>query len=165
MPEIVERRRNWAPWLALLFVLVAIGLNAATFVVPGTPVILWLGLLAGLAAVAYSVVGLRRAFGRSQLFGGKISSSVFGVLALLVCGLLVFAWFQARALPPSAGAPHVGQKVPDFTLANTQGNKVSLAQLLGHDNPATLAAVGASDASTGSAPPKAVLLIFYRGYW
>ncbi len=157
MPEIVDRKPNRAPWMAFLFTLVAIGLNAAIFfVAQGTRALLWLGVLAGLVALVYGFMGVRRAFGRPQLYGGKVSSSIFGVLALLMCGLMAFAWFGARAMPASAGAPHIGQKAPEFTLADTQGNKVSLSQLLGH-----------ADATGGSsaAPPKAVLLIFYRGYW
>lgn len=161
MPEIAERRRNWAPWLALLFILVAMGLNAATFMTArGTLAILWLGLAAGLVALVYSIIGIKRAFGQPSVYGGKISSSIFGVLALLFCGLMAFGWFGARALPASAGAPHVGQKAPEFTLADTQGNNVSLTQLLGRDGAVKMAATGASNT-----PPKAVLLIFYRGYW
>ncbi|HZE25074.1 MAG TPA: hypothetical protein VE054_13850 [Blattabacteriaceae bacterium] len=74
-------------------------------------------------------------------------------------------------MPSSAAAPQVGQKVPDFTLADTSGNKVSLDQLLGKAD----ASVSASaNTATGQAipvglstatPTKAVLLVFYRGYW
>jgi hypothetical protein len=70
----------------------------------------------------------------------------------------------------------VGQKVPDFTLADSNGNKVSLGQLLGKaDSSISASATPASaNNSTGQAipagmspatPPKAVLLVFYRGYW
>ncbi len=58
------------------------------------------------------------------------------------------------ALAAPARALEVGQKAPDFTLTDTSGQAVSLAQLLA--NPI--------DAASGKAP-KAVLLIFYRGYW
>ena len=51
----------------------------------------------------------------------------------------------------TAGVPQVGQKTPDFTLANTNGQQISLAQLL--------------STPVGNAHPKAVLLVFYRGYW
>jgi len=81
-------------------------------------------------------------------------------------------FFHARAVPASAGAPHVGQTAPDFTLTDTAGKAVSLAQLLG---PATGGATAAdpiingvtngitNGATNGAA--KAVLLVFYRGYW
>jgi hypothetical protein len=156
MPEIVERRSNLAPWAALLLVVGAVALNMGLlFGLPGGPALLWLGLLLALAALAWSAVGVKRAFGQPQMYRGKISSAVFAFLAIAVCALLTFGWFQARALPRAGEAPQVGQKAPEFTLADTQGNKVSLAQLLGHGD------AGA----TRAAAPKAVLLIFYRGYW
>jgi hypothetical protein len=159
MPEIVERRRNGAPWVAFLFILLAIALNVWTFVAPlrWTQMLVWLSLAAGLCALFYAALGASRAFRQPQVFGGKISSSIFSVLAILICGLMAFAWFSARSLPASAGAPHVGQKAPDFTLADTQGNKVSLSKLLGGDS--------AAASNQNAVPNKAVLLIFYRGYW
>ena len=48
----------------------------------------------------------------------------------------------------------VGQRAPDFTLADSTGRSVSLDDLLAAE-PGNLASSG----------PKAVLLIFYRGYW
>ncbi len=74
--------------------------------------------------------------------------------SLLLVGVAIFSFFQARAIPASAGAPKVGQTAPDFTLADTSGQAVSMAQLF-------------APAADGSqvVPPKAVLLIFYRGYW
>jgi peroxiredoxin len=47
----------------------------------------------------------------------------------------------------------VGQKAPEFVLADANNNPVALSSLL-------------SAAMPGSqAPPKGVLLVFYRGYW
>ena len=45
----------------------------------------------------------------------------------------------------------VGQKAPDFTLTDSNDKPVTLAQLLTEP--------------INNQPPKAVLLIFYRGYW
>ena len=71
--------------------------------------------------------------------------------------LLAFGLFLAPApasaqtpLPASPGAPRVGEKAPDFTLADTAGKPVSLASLL-------------KPAESGEKPW--VLLVFYRGYW
>jgi hypothetical protein len=168
MPEkTTERRSNWAPWLALLLVLAVIGLNVAVFLgIPGQRLIPWLSLALALAAVIYAAIGLRRAFGQSHLYGGKISGCIFGALALLMFAMVVFGQYHARDLPASSGAPQVGQKAPDFTLSDSNGNKVSLGQLLGSGAAVTGTPGEASGATTvGSPAPKAVLLIFYRGYW
>jgi hypothetical protein len=101
-------------------------------------------------------------FRSPQIYGGKVSSSILGVVSLLICGLVAVASISSRALPSSAAAPQVGQKVPDFTLADTSGNKVSLDQLLSKAAGLAPVAAGAAGAAT---PPKAVLLVFYRGYW
>jgi cytochrome oxidase Cu insertion factor (SCO1/SenC/PrrC family) len=76
---------------------------------------------------------------------------VLTVVALLPVALTAFAFVVSRKLPNTTAAPQVGQKVPDFTLADTSGTPVTLDQLL--------------SASSGTQAPKAVLLIFYRGYW
>jgi hypothetical protein len=169
MTEITERRRNWAPWLALLLALAAILSNGAFFLgLPGQQAIPWLGLALTIAALVFAVLGMLRAFRQPQVYGGKVSSSILGVLALLICGLSVFSLVHARDLPAAGGAPQVGQKAPDFALADTHGIQVSLDELLGRA-PGLL--------SQGSPPPpinspyvssvrpKAVLLVFYRGYW
>ena len=171
MVETTERRRNWAPWLALLFAAVAVLSNAGFFVsLPGQGALVWVGVALAIAALVYAVVGIARAFRQPQgiYYGGKISSVILGVLSLLLSAFVGFALVTARTLPASAGAPHVGQKAPDFTLTDTHGIQLSLDELLGRA-PGSL--------SQGSPPPpinspyassirpKAVLLVFYRGWW
>src|SRR5215475_12219003 len=158
----VELRSNRAPWMALLMALAAVGLTVGFFYeVPGKSLLVWLTLLLALGAVGWGAVGIKRAFTRPRVYGGRITAAILGIASLLVCAILVFLWFHTRALPASAGAPQVGQKAPDFTLDDTKGAKVSLAQLL-----ETPPGGGGENASTGSAgAPKAVLLVFYRGYW
>ncbi len=156
MPEMTERQPNRMPWLALLLAVVAVGLNFGFFAgLPAQRALPWLSLLCGVAALFVSAIAVRRAFSRPQLYTGKISSSIIAVLSILVCALLTFATLESRSLPSSSAAPQVGQKAPDFTLPDTQGNQVSLTRLLDHG--------GAGAAN--SVAPKAVLLIFYRGYW
>jgi len=162
MPDIADRRTNWAPWLAFLFVLAVIGVNLVIFLgMPGAGLVPWLSLVFAVCAALFGVTGVWRAFLQSHLYGGKISSCLFGALALLMFGVVVFGQFHARDLPVSAGAPRVGQKAPDFALSDTNGNKISLEQLLGA--PQNTGAAGTTTASNQA--PKAVLLIFYRGYW
>ena len=61
-------------------------------------------------------------------------------------GFFSYVFFYVlRQVPPSAGAPRVGQKAPEFTLSDQDGKDMSLRDLV-----------------SGS---KAVALIFYRGFW
>ena len=168
----MTRQRNWAPWIALLLALAALLSNAGYFLgLPGQRALPWLSVALAIAALICAAVGIMRAFRQSQVYRGKISSPILGVLSLLICGLVAVASISSRALPSSAAAPQVGQKVPDFTLADTSGNKVSLDQLLGKaDAPASASANTATGQATPvsmspATPPKAVLLVFYRGYW
>ena len=159
MPDATERRRNTAPWWGLLFALGAIGCNVAFFVSPPLQGALpWLSVLFGVLALAFLATGLRRAFGRAHVYRGKVLSVVLTVIALFPLGLTAFAFVKARELPSSTAAPQVGQRVPDFTLSDTTWKPVSLDQLLA---PAASASTSQSQAQA----PKAVLLIFYRGYW
>ena len=57
------------------------------------------------------------------------------------------------ALIGAASALEVGQKAPDFTLRDSNGQPLSLVQLF------------AAAPADPDVPTKAVLLIFYRGYW
>jgi hypothetical protein len=160
MAETISGQRNWAPWIALLLALVALLSNAGFFIgLPGQRAIAWLSLALAIAALVCAAVGIMRAFRQSQIYGGKVSSSILGVVSVLICGLVAVASVSSRALPVATNAPQVGQKVPEFTLADTSGNKVSLDQLLGK-------AAGLTPVAAGAATPtKAVLLVFYRGYW
>lgn len=177
LPQPTPRQRNWAPWIALLLALAALFSNAGFFLgLPGQRAIPWLSVALAIAALICAVIGIMRAFRQPQVYGGKVSSSILGVLSLLICGLVAVASITSRALPAATNAPQVGQKVPDFTLADTSGNKVSLGQLLGKaDSSISASATPASGNNSsgqtipvglGAAmPPKAVLLVFYRGYW
>lgn len=168
MPELADRQRNWTPWIGLLLAVAAMLSNAGFFIaLPAQRAIAWLGVVLVIAAIVCAVIGILRAFRQSQIYRGKVSSSILGVLSLLICGLVTFGAISSRALPSSAAAPQVGQKVPDFTLADTNGIQISLDELLGRAR---------GSLSQGSPPPisspylssvrpKAVLLVFYRGYW
>jgi hypothetical protein len=172
MPETTNRQRNWAPWFALLLALAALLSNAGFFMgLPGQRALPWLSVALAIAALVCAAVGIMRAFRQPQVYGGKVSSSILGVVALLICGLVAIASVTSRNLPVATGAPQVGQKVPDFTLADTNGNKVSLGQLLGKaDSSVSASANNTADQAapvgiSAATPPKAVLLVFYRGYW
>jgi hypothetical protein len=114
----------------------------------------WLSLLLAIVALVVLVIGLRRALCHWQVYRSKVSSIVLGVLISIFAGASLFVFYHARALPNATAAPQVGQRLPDFTLADTGGQFVSLDNLF---------APSPNDSS--SPAPKSVLLIFYRGYW
>jgi hypothetical protein len=89
MLEPSERRRNRAPWIALLLALAAMLSNAGFFLgLPGQKAIPLLSLALAIAALACAVVGVARAFRQPLVFyggkGGKVSSSILGVVTLLM---------------------------------------------------------------------------------
>ncbi len=76
------------------------------------------------------------------------------LLIAFTASLLFSAASAGAQLPPSKGAPKAGEKMPDFTLPDTNNKPVNLSELLA---PAS----GEKNAKNGPW----VLLIFYRGYW
>ncbi len=108
----------------------------------------WANLLLFAGGLALLGVGLKRAFGQPQLYRGKITGSILGVLSLLVLGLFLFYNFSlSQDLPASLAAPKVGHPAPDFTLPDRNADPVTLSELWNSDE------------------NKWVLLVFYRGYW
>lgn len=150
-----EKRWNTAIIWALLFAIAALSTNFVFFVNPPMQAALpWLNLVLALAALVSLGVGLRRALAHWHNYRGKALSIVLSVFTLIFGGASLFTFSHARALPSSAAAPQVGQRLPDFTLPDTSGQPVSLDSLF------------QSPPHDASSPlPKAVLLIFYRGYW
>jgi hypothetical protein len=154
-PAVVPRQPNSALWIGTIVTLLGVLSNFFYFwSIPGEAIFPWLSLALPVAGVVFLGVGLKRAFGRPQVFRGRISGTIITVLALFLGGVSVFGFFHARAVPASSGAPRVGQKAPDFTLTNLHGQPVTLSNLL-----------SAPTEGASGKPPKAVLLIFYRGYW
>ena len=146
----MTRKWNWPIWVG--FVVVVTGLFSYGFFVrfPTTRDFPWANLLLFGIGGAFLIVGLFRAFGRPQIYRGKIFGSIFTAIAVLVVAFFSYAIFYVvRQVPASAGAPRVGQKAPDFLLLDQNGKPVGLGDLL----------------RGPSGPPKAVALIFYRGFW
>jgi hypothetical protein len=152
-----ETAKQWnaAVLWALLLAVAALSVNFIFFANPPMQSVLpWLNLVLTLAALVMLGVGVRRTVSLWQNYRGKVLSIVLSVLALIFAGASLFAFSHARALPSSAAAPQVGQQLPDFTLQDTSGKQVSLDSLF-----------QSSPSDPSSTAPKAVLLIFYRGYW
>jgi hypothetical protein len=146
------KRRNFAIWLGLLLTLLGPLSSGLVFIgFPAEP-IPWIGLALPTIGVVFVLIGLWRAFARSEIYRGKIAGSIVAVLSLLLLAASVAFFRAVRHIPPqSAGTPKVGQQVADFTLPDSNGHPVSLMQLF--------------SASASNPTPKAVLLVFYRGYW
>jgi hypothetical protein len=142
----MKRTSNWPIWVG--FVVVVAGLFSYGFFArfPFTRDFPWANLLLFGIGIALLLVGLFRAFGRPQVYRGRILGSIFAAIAVLVIALFSYEIFYVlRQVPASPGAPRVGQKAPDFFLLDQNGKPIGLGDLL-------------SDS-------KGAVLIFYRGFW
>ena len=147
------KRINWQIWTGFVLSLVAAFSYPFVFVTWSTTrEFPWANLVLFAIAFVFLFFGLRRAFKPEKRIVAKIFSSLaaaFGVL--LLAALLFMIFVMGSWLPPSTGAPQVGQKAPEFTLTDSNDRPVTLAQLLTEP--------------VNNKPPRGVLLIFYRGYW
>ena len=148
-----RKKINWPIWTGFLLCVSAPLSYEFVFVRwPITRDFPWATLLILAIAGVFLVAGVRRALKADRRRRSKIVSSLIATVGFLIMGLFVFGFFIAsRWLPASHGAPQVGQKAPDFSLADTTGKTVQLSELQ-------------TESIDGKAP-KGVLLIFYRGYW
>lgn len=143
----MKPRFNWLVWAGFGVAL----LGAFTYIpifaqFPATRDIPWVNLLLFAIAICLLGTGVYRAFARPSAHRGKISGVIFSILTLAMVGLFSYGvFYEARKMPSPETALRVGQRAPDFTLADVNGRPVALAQLLQEN--------------------RAVLLIFYRGYW
>src|SRR6266404_47781 len=152
-PQSSAKRRANAPlWLGFLIVLFAFLSYIPIFAkYPVTRDMPWASFLIFALGFIFLFAGLRRAFSQLTAYRGKIAGPILttiSVAALVFFCLTIFS--LGKHLPPSAQAPKVGQKAPDFALSDTTGKTVSLASLL---------------STSATSPAKGVVLIFYRGYW
>jgi hypothetical protein len=142
----MNRTWNWPIWVG--FVVAVGGLWSYEYfaLFPMTRDVPWANLLLFGIGTALLIGGLFRAFGQPQRYRGKIFGSIFIAIAFLFFAFFSYEIFYVlRQVPDSSGAPRVGQKAPDFILLD-QGAKT----------------VGLGDLLSGS---RAVVLIFYRGFW
>lgn len=151
MPGPAQKRGNAALWLGLLLTVLGFLSNFLYFLKVPQGMIPWINLILPAVGLVFLLIGLKRAFGQSQLYTGKIWGSVITGLAVLLFAGAVWLFVHVRDVPRSAGAPQIGERIPDFTLPDSSNEPVSLAQLF--------------SSTANSRQPKAVLLIFYRGYW
>ncbi|MBA3913397.1 MAG: hypothetical protein H0X25_05990 [Acidobacteriales bacterium] len=142
-------------WWGFAAALLALLCNVEFFTnLPGKTSIAYLSLLLAALALVLVGLGLKGAFARERSLARKILNGSAAVLSLLLIAVSGIAFFSARKIPAANTAPQVGQNAPEFTLSDANGKNVSLHNLL--NSPAD---------ATGGPAPKAVLLVFYRGYW
>jgi hypothetical protein len=152
------RNWNWRIWAGLLTAIVAFLSYIAFFVrFPITRNVPWVNWLLFALAGWLSWDGLRRARGHPQTYRGKIAGWITAALTLSMAGFFAFATLIAsRHLPPSAGAPRVGATAPQFDLSDSDGKMDGLPAMFSEPMP---------EKWGSGARPRAVALIFYRGYW
>jgi hypothetical protein len=144
----MKRKWNWSLWVGFLVVLA--GLFSYEFFVrfPLTRDFPWANLLLFAIGAVLLILGLVRAYGRPASYRGKVFGPILTLLSVGLFGLFAYALFYVvRQMPASAGAPRVGDKAPEFALSDQTGKSFDLRDVL-------------NDSGT-----RAVLLIFYRGYW
>lgn len=149
-----ERRSNSALWYGLLLTLFGIGSQFFYLLRPSraiSHVLPWINLLLPAVGLIFLFFGLARAFSRSAVYSGKVWGASVTVIALLLFAGNVVLFRRTRDVPNSAGAPQVGEHLPEFSLPDSSGQPTSLSQLYA--------------APVDGSQPKAVLLVFYRGYW
>ncbi len=144
-------RFNWQIWIAA-------PLGVATFVSyplvfarwPITRDVPWVNGLMFVLTGLLMFSGIRRAFARGRGVLSKVAAVPLAALTLFGLSSFVMAFVLPQHLTSSQRAPRIGQRAPEFTLADTDNRSVSLADLL-------------SSPVNGRAP-KAVLLIFQMGH-
>lgn len=142
----MRRKWNWPIWAGFVFALAGFFSYDFFSRFPVTRDFPWANFLLFGIGLALLVLGLFRAFGRPQLYRGKVFGSLFAAIAALCVAFFSYIIFYVlHQLPASSGAPHVGQKAPDFFLLDQNGKPVGLGDLLSNSNGA--------------------VLIFYRGFW
>ena len=140
-------KRKWNGPLWVGFVVAVGGLFSYEFFArfPITRDFPWANLLLFGIGAALLLVGLFRAFGRPQLYRGKVLGPIFTAIALLLFAFFSYEIFYVlKQVPLSAQAPRVGEEAPEFSLPDQDGKQMTLADLLS---------------------PNGAVLIFYRGHW
>ncbi len=143
----VKRHWNVSIWAGFAIVIVALVSYIPIFAVfPVTRDVPWANYLLFLLGGGLLAVGVKRAFQDPAQYRGKISGSIFAVLSVLLLGIFVGSiLYFAKQIPSAERALRPGQTALPFVLQDIAGKQVASGELLkGH---------------------RAVVMVFYRGYW
>jgi len=143
----MKRRFNLFIWIGFLIVVGSLASYVPIFTpFAATRDVPWANYILFAVGGALLAVGLHKAFRDPKHYRGKVMGPILGTVSLLIAGAFVgFVVYGAKQIPRSENAPREGQTAPPFTLTDTAGKQVSSAGLLRNH--------------------RALLLIFYRGYW
>ena len=143
----MTRRWNALIWFGFAIVMVALVSYIPIFAVfPVTRDIPWANYLLFLLGGGLLAGGVKRAFRDPQHYRGKIFGSILAVLSVLLFGLFVSGiLIFAKQIPSPEQALRPGRAAPPFVLQDVAGKPIASSELW-KDH-------------------RAVLLIFYRGYW
>lgn len=143
----MKRRWNILIWAGFALVIAALLSYIPLFALfPVTRDVPWVNYLLFLIGGFLLAVGIMRAFRDPEHYRGKISGSILAGLSVVLFGFFVFGMaFAAKELPSSGSALRPGSVAPPFTLVDAAGRQVSSSDLL--------------------KSYRALVLIFYRGYW
>jgi hypothetical protein len=143
----VKRRQNVPTWAGFAIVIVALVSYIPIFTLfPVTRDIPWANYLLFLLGGGLLAVGVKRAFRDPEHYRGKISGSILAVLSVLLFGFFVGGiLYFGKQIPSAERALRPGQPAPSFVLQDITGKRVASSELLKGN--------------------RAVVLVFYRGYW
>jgi len=146
---------NWRLWAGFGLTLGA--LAGYVVLVNETRAVFWPALLLFAVAAVLLFSGLKRRSREPELYRGRIAGYVLTTLSVLILGLFGFVAYQvSRVFPDAKNAPQIGQRAPEFSLIDTNGKNLTLAELL--STPIT-------NSGSAARATKGVLVVFYRGYW
>jgi hypothetical protein len=143
----VKRHWNISIWAGFAIVIAAFVSYVPLFAdFPVTRDVPWANYLLFLIGGGLLAVGLRRAFRDPAHYRGKASGPILSGLSVLLCALFVGGvHYLGRQIPSAENALRVGQPAPYFSLLDAAEQPISLTGLLKSH--------------------RALVLVFYRGYW
>jgi hypothetical protein len=143
----MKRRWNILIWAGFAFVIAALVSYIPLFTLfPVTRDVPWVNYFLFLVGGFLLAFGIIRAFRDPERYRGKISGSILSGLSLVLFGFFVFfIAYATKQIPSRESALRTGSTAPPFTLVDAAGRQVTSSDLLKSH--------------------RALVLVFYRGYW